>query len=78
MDLLSDFLDGDASSASARAHYLSMARNVASGNHSGLEVTGNAYHVSISADAVVIENLWDDDLEPLTVSLKQFVELMSS
>ena len=78
MDLvLQEFLIGDASSIEMRNHYLSMARNVLGGNHDSLEISSDAFHVRISLDSVAIKSLWNDSAEPATISLNQFIELMS-
>jgi hypothetical protein len=52
-------------------------KNVLGGSHDFLEVSGDAFHVSISLDGVSIASLWDDDVEPTTIPLDQFIELMS-
>lgn len=78
MDVLADFLGGDAASAGARAHYVSMAKNVLCGSHALLEVSSDSYPVSIAVGGMTMENFWDDAVEPLAISLERFIELMAS
>ena len=78
MSVLEDFLSSDVQTISARDMYLGYAKNIESGHHKELELTGNAFNVRFSSSGVCIENLWDEDSDQTNVSLKYFIEILLS
>ena len=39
-------------------------------------LSGNAHKVTMANDRVVIENLWDDDLDPTVLSISEFASAL--
>jgi hypothetical protein len=78
MSVLDDFLNSDVQTMSDQDRYLGCAKNVQSGHHKELELTGNAFNVRFSPSGVCIENLWDEDSDQANVSLKYFIEILLS
>lgn len=75
--LMKALIASDMPMAADREQYLGYARNVRAGHHAGLEITGNAFNVKFSREAVRIESLWDPDLEPEQLPLDEFVRIIT-
>jgi hypothetical protein len=78
MSTLQEFFRSDVQSISLREKYLGYAHNVKLGHHHQLQLTGNAFHVQFSTKKVLIENLWDDDADPIELNLDDFISILSN
>ena len=77
MNTIDEFLDSDVQTISVRDTYLGHAKNVQSGHHAELELTGNAFNVRFLPSGVYIENLWDEEAEPINIGLEDFIRIVS-
>lgn len=73
---MDDFLESDVQTSVVRDPYLGYVKNVKTGNHSELELTGNAFSVRVSRSTVYIESLWDEDTEPVQLSSDEFSRIL--
>ena len=77
MNTIEDFLDSDVQTLTSRDTCLRYAKNVQSGHHAELELTGNAFNVRFLPSGVCIESLWDEDAEPIEMDLEEFIRIVS-
>lgn len=78
MSIIDNFLDSDVQTISSRDRYLAYAKNVLTGQQAELELTGNSFNVRFLPSNVYIENLWDEDDEPIEIDLKKFINIISN
>ncbi len=78
MSSINEFLVSDVQTLSVRDAYLGHAKNVQSGHHAELELTGNAFNVRILSSGVCIESLWDEEDEPISIGLDDFIQIVSN
>ncbi|WP_151637371.1 hypothetical protein [Noviherbaspirillum aerium] len=76
MSTMNDFLNSDIQNIQSREAYLGYAKNVQSGQHTELELTGNAFNVRFLISGVHIENLWDEN-ETIEIELDKFIQTVS-
>ncbi|HEV2609860.1 MAG TPA: hypothetical protein VGU61_06305 [Noviherbaspirillum sp.] len=78
MSSINEFLKSDVQTLSVRDAYLGHAKNVQSGHHPELELTGNAFNVRFLPSGVFIESLWDEEDEPISIGLEDFIQVVST
>lgn len=78
MNTINEFLDSDIQTLSVRGTYLGYAKNVQSGHHAELKLTGNAFNVRFLSSGACIENLWNEKAEPINIGLEEFIRLVSN
>ena len=78
MNTIDKFLDSDVPTLPDRNMYVGYAKNVQSGHHAELELTGNAFNVWFLPSGVCIENLWDEEAEPINIGLEDFIRIVSN
>lgn len=78
MNTIDEFLESDVQTLPVRDTYVGHAKNVQSGHHAELELTGNAFNVRFLPSGVCIENLWDEEAEPINIGLEDFIQMVSN
>ena len=74
-----DFLDTEINGLISRDAYLGLAKNYISQKRKGkLELTGNAYSVCIDGDEVSIENIWDESIPGVKISLGEYIKAIEN
>ena len=75
--ILQDFLETEINGAISRDYFLGAAKKYKNDEEKGrLELTGNAYTVCIDGNEVVIDNIWDDSVSAIRISLDGYIGLI--
>ncbi len=77
--VINDFLDTEINGLISKNYFLDAAKEYKNNQtKNSIELTGNAYNVSICNNMVVVENIWDDAVNAIEISIDEYIRYLEN
>ena len=77
--VINDFLDTEINGLISKNYFLDAAKEYKNNRtKNSIELTGNAHNVSICNNMVVVENIWDDAVNAIEISIDEYIRYLEN